>query len=111
VRRYITIAYALAMDKSDSVRPDAEVAFKIPALSRVEWINAHGKAWPLLFYAAFGLLAALPLGKQCRRCARKHRTDDDCVFGQRKGKYGGTAKCTYPFCDKNRSMPYTSAVH
>jgi hypothetical protein len=46
-RRYITFAYTLAMDKSKSVRPDAEVAFKIPGLSRVEWINAHRKAWPL----------------------------------------------------------------
>jgi hypothetical protein len=99
-RRYITFAYALAMNENNKIRPDAEVTFKIPGLSRVEWINAHGKAWPLPFYAAFGLLAAPPLGKRCHRCAREHGPDNDCVFGQRKGKHGGTDECTYPFCNK-----------
>jgi hypothetical protein len=109
-RRYITIAYALAIDKNESVRLDAEVSFKIPGLSRVEWINAQGKAWPLPFYAAFGLLAAPPLGKRCRRCASEHGRDDNCVFGQKKGEHGGTAECMYPFCDKKRNMRYASAV-
>jgi hypothetical protein len=39
------------MNENEKIRPDAEVTFKIPGLSRVEWINAHGKAWPLPFYA------------------------------------------------------------
>jgi hypothetical protein len=99
-RRYITFAYALAMNENEKIRPDVEVTFKIPGLSRVEWINTHGKAWPLPFYAEFGLLAAPPLGKRCCRCAREHGPDDDCVFGQRKDEHGGTAECTYPFCNK-----------
>jgi hypothetical protein len=99
-RRYITFAYALAMNENEKIRPDVQVTFKIPGLSRVEWINAHGKAWPLPFYAAFRLLAATPLGKRCRRCACEHGPDDDCVFGQRKCKHGGTAECTYLFCNK-----------
>jgi hypothetical protein len=53
-RRYITFAYALAMNKNEKIRPNADVTFKIPGLSLVEWINAHRKAWPLPFYAAFG---------------------------------------------------------
>jgi hypothetical protein len=88
------------MNKNEKIRPDAEVTFKIPGLSQVEWINAQGKAWPLPFYAAFGLLAVPPLGKTCRRCACEHGPDDDCVFGQRKGEHRGTAECTYPFCNK-----------
>jgi hypothetical protein len=94
-RRYITFAFALAMNKNKTM-----VTFKIRGLSRVEWIHAHGKAWPLPFYEAFRLLVAPTLGKRCCRCAPEHGPDDDCVFGQRKGEHGGTAECTYPFCDK-----------
>jgi hypothetical protein len=68
-RRYSTVAFAIAKPMRDGeVRQ--RTTFKIDQMTVREWIGINMKAFPLLFYAAFGLMAVLPLGKRCRRAER-----------------------------------------
>jgi hypothetical protein len=57
------------------------------------------KAFPLPFYASFGLMAAPPLGKRCRTCGKIHGREV-CAFQGINRKPGDSlAGCNYAFCD------------
>jgi hypothetical protein len=64
-----------------------------------EWIGINMKAFPLPFYAAFGLMVVPPLGKMCRTCGKIH-VREVCVFDGINGQPGDSlAGCDYAFCD------------
>jgi hypothetical protein len=67
-RRYVMFAFVIATDRDGTVREREE--FKIPGMTRQEGIRAQGKRFTLPFYTTFGLLAAPPLEKRCRRAPR-----------------------------------------
>jgi hypothetical protein len=71
-RCYATIAFVMAEGKQRE-------AFKIPMMRVQEWIEINLKAFPLPFYATFGLMAAPPLGPNCKTCRKEH-DDDNCEF-------------------------------
>jgi hypothetical protein len=87
----VTFAFIMATDRDGTVRGRED--FKIPGMTRQEWIRAQGKRLTLPFYATFGLLAAPPLGKRCPMCAMEHGRDGDCVIGTEErelpGAYAG----------------------
>jgi hypothetical protein len=64
-RQYATFALVLATELDGGVR---ENIFGLPNMTREEWIHTQEKAFPLPFYATFGLMAVPPLGRQCARC-------------------------------------------
>jgi hypothetical protein len=64
-----------------------------------EWIGINMKAFPLLFYASFGLMAAPPLGTRCRTYG-KIQGREVCAFQGIDGKLGHSlAGCDYAFCN------------
>jgi hypothetical protein len=79
--------------------------FKIPMMRVQEWIEINLKAFPLPFYATFGLMAAPPLGPNCKTCGKEH-DDDNCKFVKiseddiRPQRFVGSLyqACNYPFC-------------
>jgi hypothetical protein len=101
-RCYVTLAFVMARDRDGTIREREE--FKIPGMTRQEWIRAQGKRYTLPFYAKFGLLAAPPLGKRCTRCAKEHGSEGDCVIGTEGGELPGAyAGGLYTFCkDKGK---------
>jgi hypothetical protein len=97
-RRYSTVAFAVA-----EIFRDGEVkqrtTFKIDQMTVMEWIGINMKAFPLPFYASFGLMGATPLGTRCRACGKIHGREV-CAFQGINGKPGDSlARCDYAFCD------------
>jgi hypothetical protein len=90
-RRYATFALVLATELDRGIR---ESIFRLPNTTRKEWIYTQEKAFPLPFYATFGLMAAPPLGRQCARCGREHGTGNRRVLGQREDP-NGFEPCQY----------------
>jgi hypothetical protein len=73
--------------------------FKINQMTVTEWIGINMKAFPLPFYASFGLMAAPPLGTRCRTCRKIHGREV-CTFQGINRKPGNSlAGCDYAFCD------------
>jgi hypothetical protein len=81
-------------------------AFKIPRMRVQEWVEIHLKAFPLPFYASFGLMVAPPLGLSCGTWGKEH-DKEDCEFVtipesniKPQGTFEGCAfqACNYPFC-------------
>ena len=68
---YATIAFVVAGRKQRE-------QFKIPMMTTQEWIEINLKAFPLPFYATFGLLAAPPLGPNCEACGKEHTNGEEC---------------------------------
>jgi hypothetical protein len=68
-RCYATIAFVIAEGKQRE-------AFKIPMMRVQEWVEINLKAFPLPFYASFGLMAAPPLKLNCGTCGKEHDKDD-----------------------------------
>jgi hypothetical protein len=98
-RCYATIAFVIAEGKQRE-------AFKIPMMRVQEWIEINLKAFPLPFYATFGLMAAPLLGPNCRTCGKEHNKDN-CKFvtiqegnirPQRTFVGSSYQACNYPFC-------------
>jgi hypothetical protein len=78
-RRYLAIVSALAgKDKDGNIRQRTD--FKISRMTAGEWVIINQKAWPLPFYAAFGLMAAPLMGKRCATCAKEHGRVNVCDF-------------------------------
>jgi hypothetical protein len=106
-RRYLAIASALA-GKNENGNIKQRTDFKIPRMTAPEWVVINQKAWPLPFYAAFGLMAAPPLGKRCATCAKEHGRVDVCDFikfdeaelrSVRENKLNtALTPCNYSFC-------------
>jgi hypothetical protein len=71
-RCYATVAFVIAEGKQRE-------AFKIPRMRVQEWVEINLKAFPLPFYASFGLMAAPPLGPRCGTCGKEHEKYD-CKF-------------------------------
>jgi hypothetical protein len=67
-RCYATIAFVIAEGKQRE-------AFKIPMMRVQEWIEINLKAFPLPFYATFGLMAAPPPGPNCGTCGKEHNCE------------------------------------
>jgi hypothetical protein len=85
------------------VRRDGKVkqrtTFKIHQMTVMEWVGINMKAFPLPFYASFGLMAAPPLGTRCRMCGKIHGREV-CAFQGINRKPGDSlAGCDYAFCD------------
>jgi hypothetical protein len=98
-RCYATVAFVISEGKQRE-------AFKIPRMRVQEWVEINLKAFPLPFYASFGLMAAPPLGLNCGTCRKEH-DKDDCKFVtipegniRPQGTFVGSAfqACNYPFC-------------
>jgi hypothetical protein len=97
-RRYSTVAFAIAKPMRDG-EVKQRTTFKIDQMTVTEWIGIKMKAFPLLFYASFGLMAAPPLGTRCRTCGKIHGREV-CPFQGINGKPGDSlAGCDYAFCD------------
>jgi hypothetical protein len=95
---YATIAFVVAGRKQRE-------QFKIPMMTTQEWIEINLKAFPLPFYATFGLLAAPPLGPNCEACGKEHVNGEECEFVKinnvKPQRFVGSSyqPCNYPFCE------------
>jgi hypothetical protein len=97
-RRYSTVAFAVAKTTRDG-EVKQSTKFKNDQMTVKEWIVINMKAFPLPFYASFGLMAAPPLGTRCRTCGKIHGREV-CAFHGINGKRGDSlAGCDYAFCD------------
>jgi endogenous inhibitor of DNA gyrase (YacG/DUF329 family) len=98
-RCYATIAFLIAEGKQRET-------FKIPMMRVQEWIEINLKAFPLPFYATFGLMAAPPLGTNCGTCGKEHDKDNSEFVTipegniRPQGTFVGSSyqACNYPFC-------------
>jgi hypothetical protein len=70
-RRSSTVAFAVAKQMRDG-EVKQRTMFKIDQMTVREWIGINMKAFPLPFYASFGLMAAPPLGMRCRTRGKIH---------------------------------------
>jgi hypothetical protein len=70
-RRHSTVTFAVAKTMRDG-KVKQRTTFKIDQMTVTEWIGINMKAFPLPFYASFGLMAAPPLGTRCRTCGKIH---------------------------------------
>jgi hypothetical protein len=93
-RRYATFALVLATELDGGV---TKSIFRLTHTTREEWIHTQEKAFPLPFYATFGLMSVPPLGRRCARCGREHGLGGQCVLGQRVDP-NGFEPCQYAFC-------------
>jgi hypothetical protein len=93
-RRYATFALVLATELDRGVR---ESIFCLPNTTRKECIYTQEKAFPLPFYATFGLMAGPLLGRWCARCGREHGRGNQCVLGQRED-LKRFEPCQYALC-------------
>jgi hypothetical protein len=97
-RRYSAVAFAVAKMMRDG-EVKQRTTFKIDQMTVTEWIGINMKAFPLPFYASFGLMTAPPLGRRCRTCG-KIPGREVCAFQGINGKPGDSlAGCDYAFCD------------
>jgi hypothetical protein len=97
-RRYSTVSFAVAKPMRDG-EVKHRTTFKIDQMTVREWIGINMKAFPLPFYASFGLMAAPPLGTRCRTCGKIYGKEV-CAFQDINGKPGDSlAGCDYAFCD------------
>jgi hypothetical protein len=103
-RRYNTVAFAVAeMMRDGEVKQ--RTTFKIDQMTVAELIGINMKAFPLPFYASFGLMAVPPLGTRCRTCG-KILSREVCAFQGIEGKPGDSlAGCNYAFCDDKGKHP------
>jgi hypothetical protein len=93
-RRYATIALVLSTELDGGVR---ESIFRLPNTTRKEWIYKQERAFPLPFYATFGLMAEPPLGRRCAKCGREHGPGNRCTLRQMEYP-NGFGPCHYAFC-------------
>jgi hypothetical protein len=104
-RRYATFPLFLATELDGGIR---ESIFRLPNMTREEWIHMQEKAFPLPFYATFELMAAPPLGRRCPRCGREHGPGGWCILG-REGDPNGFKPCQSPFAPPGRRTRSRSA--